>query len=657
MKHGKVIIGCNLETKELEKDLSKSKRDLEKFEAEEKKLLSTKEKLELEIEIDESKLIQSENKIEKLKRKINETKVGTPEYERMTEKLDEMITKNEFDNKKLALKEKKLKNINTLLTENKNNQQRLNTEISEMEKKLKLPSVNIDKINNGLSQTLKKVARWGLALFGIRTAYNAIRGAMSTLSQYDTQMADNIEYIRYSLASSLQPVIQTILNLVVRLLQYINYIAKAWTGKNLFKTADAFKSAQKSASGVAKSAKEINKQLAGFDEMNVLSDTSSGGAGGGGADITAPNIDLTGMQGEVPEWLKWIVDNKDLILSIFAGVAAGLLAWKLGLSGIKSLGIGLAIAGVIYAIQSIIKYLQDPSFENFGKIITGIGVAVAGVAIIFGAWPVAIAGAMVAIIGIIISNWEKIKTFLQNGIEWLKTSGKDILNWLFGDFLNPLYDAFVNNLQLILNFFDTTFTNAKKILDNIIEFVKNVFAGNWKGAWENIKNIFFAIFDTIKNYFFTVFGIIKNTVVGIAGTVGNILAGVFKAVVNGVMGAIESILNSPIRAVNRLIGVINKVPGINLGTLSTFKLPRLAKGGIINQPGRGVPIGYGQAIGGENKMEGVIPLTDSQQMQLLGQSIGKYVNINLTNITKLDNRQIAKEQRRINAQSDFAFNR
>ena len=602
---GKVVIGTELDTKSFDAQIKQVERELDL----------------LERSADESSIPKQFRRSEEEANKLN------AEIEKTRNKLGDLRKKQlELENK----------NINT-------NWQNI--------------SGIINNVNGGLSDTVKKVARWGLALFGIRTAYNAIRGAMSTLSQYDTQMADNIEYIRYALASSLQPVIQTILNLVVRLLQYINYIAKAWTGKNLFKTADAFKSAQKSASGVAKSAKEINKQLAGFDEMNVLSDTSSSGAGGGGADISAPNIDLTGMQGEVPQWLKWIVDNKDLILSIFAGVAAGLLAWKLGLSGIQSLGIGLAIAGVIYAIQSIIEYLQDPSWENFGKIITGIGVAVAGVAIIFGAWPVAIAGAMVAIIGIIISNWEKIKTFLQNGIEWLKTSGKDILNWLFGDFLNPLYDAFVNNLQLILNFFDTTFTNAKKILDNIIEFVKNVFAGNWKGAWENIKNIFFAIFDIIKSYFFTVFGIIKNTVVGIAGTVGNILAGVFKAVVNGVMGAIESILNSPIRAVNRLIGVINKVPGINLGTLSTFKLPRLAKGGIINQPGRGIPVGYGQAVGGERGQEGVLPLTDSQQMELLGQSIGKYVNINLTNITKLDNRQIAKEQRRINAQSDFAFNR
>ena len=600
---GKVVIGTELDTKSFDAQIKQVERELDL----------------LERSADESSIPKQFRRSEEEANKLN------AEIEKTRNKLSDLRKKQlELENK----------NINT-------NWQNI--------------SGIINNVNGGLSDTVKKVARWGLALFGIRTVYNAIRGAMGILSQYDTQMADNIEYIRYALASLLQPVIQTILNLVVRLLQYINYIAKAWTGKNLFKTADAFKSAQKSASGVAKSAKEINKQLAGFDEMNVLSDTSSSGAGGGGADITAPNIDLTGMQGEVPQWLKWIVDNKDLILSVMSGVAAGLLAWKLGLSGIQSLGIGLAIAGIVYTIESIMAYLQDPSWENFGKIITGIGLAIAGVAIIFGAWPVAIAGAIVAVIGIIVSNWEKIKTFLQNGIEWLKTSGKGILNWLFGDFLDPLYNAFVNNLQLILNFFDTTFTNAKKILDNIIAFIKNVFTGNWKGAWENIKNIFFAIFDTIKNYFFTVFGIIKNTVVGIAGTVGNILAGVFKAVVNGVMGAIESILNSPIRAVNRLIGTINEVPGINLRKLSTFKLPRLAKGGIINQPGRGIPVG--NAIGGERGQEGVIPLTDSQQMELLGQSIGKYVNINLTNITKLDNRQIAKEQRKINAQNDFAFNR
>ena len=94
-------------------------------------------------------------------------------------------------------------------------------------------------------------------------------------------------------------------------------------------------------------------------------------------------------------------------------------------------------------------------------------------------------------------------------------------------------------------------------------------------------------------------------------------------------------------------------PGLSFA--NTLKKFKFAKGGIINMPGRGVPLL--NAVGGEKGQEGIVPLTDSQQMELLGHAIGKYVNINLTNITKLDNRQIAKEQRKINAQNDFAFNR
>lgn len=653
MEQGKVIIGCRLDSKQLEKDLKYSEKELQKYEKEAEKLTEAKAKIDIDLQ-----------EYEKQKQLIQASTDETLKLAQTEEQVKNVLSleKAELDGlmQKYSAQIQKAEELKNKIENNTISQTMLNDKIKETSQKLKQVKGfeniknRIEDVNKGLTQTIKKVAKWGLALFGIRSVYNAIRGAMSTLSQYDTQMASNIEYIRYALASSLQPVIQTILNLVVKLLQYINYIYKAWfkTNKDLFASGDAFKNAQKGAKGLNK---ELQKTTASFDEMNVLSDTSSGG--GGGADITAPNIDLTGMQGEVPKWLKWIADNKDVILAVMTGVAAGLLAWELGLSGIQSLGIGLAVAGIILAIQGILDYLEDPSWENFGKIITGIGLAVAGVAIIFGAWPVAVAGAIIAVLGIIISNWDKLKEIFQNGIDWLKTKGRDLFEKIFGGFLTPLYDAFVNNLQLLLNFFDTVFTNIKKIFDNIIGFIKNVFAGNWKGAWENIKNIFISIFDIIKSYFSTVFNWIKNLVVGVAKTVGNILASAFKAVVNGVMWAIENILNSPIRAVNSLIGVINKIPGINLGKLSTFKLPRLAKGGIINQPGRGVPVGYGQAIGGENKMEGVIPLTDSQQMELLGQSIGKYVNINLTNITKLDNRQIAKEQRRINAQNDFAFNR
>ena len=167
------------------------------------------------------------------------------------------------------------------------------------------------------------------------------------------------------------------------------------------------------------------------------------------------------------------------------------------------------------------------------------------------------------------------------------------------------------------------------------------------------RNLAGSFTGTLLGVFPKIVGLFKK--IGIK--VGDAISGAFKAVINGVLKAIENILNFPIKSINKLINVINKVPGINLGTLPTFKLPRLAKGGIINQPGRGVPIGYGQAIGGENRAEGVIPLTDSQQMQLLGEAIGRYVTINANITNTMNGRVISRELQKVNNTNDFAFNR
>ena len=225
---------------------------------------------------------------------------------------------------------------------------------------------------------------------------------------------------------------------------------------------------------------------------------------------------------------------------------------------------------------------------------------------------------------------------------------------MFGDTIGNIYDITVKDLQLILNWFDMTFNNIKQILDGIIQFVKGVFTGNWQQAWEGVRKIFGGIFDWIKNTFFTLIDIAWNGLSNFASTIGNVVASIFKNIVNGVLRTIENVLNSPIRTINRLIGVINAVPGINLNTLPTFNLPRLKTGGIINMPNKGTMLG--SAIGGESGREGVIPLTDQQAMAELGAEIGRNVVVNLTNITKVGNRQIAREIKQINAEQEFAFN-
>lgn len=490
-----------------------------------------------------------------------------------------------------------------------------------------------DSVGNSVSSSIKHIGRLALGVLSVASAYRLMSSASSTLGQYDKQYATNLEYIRYLLAQVLAPALKYIVNLAGTLLSYLNYIAQAWFNVTLFskKSAKNFANAQGSTSKIKK-----DLQSTPFDEMNILQDTSSSGGGGG----VEPSIDPSMLAGEVPDWLQFIVDHKDEILAVMAGVAVGLELWKLGLEGIKALGIGVAVAGLVYAIQSLIEYLNDPTFENFGKILQGIGVAVAGLVLVISGPAgliVGIVGGIVLLWGTIVKYWEQIRSFLQGGIDWLKGKS-DWIREMFGDTIGDMYDNAVQGLQEILNWFDSTFKGIKANFDEIISFVKNVFAGNWQGVWQNIKNIFSNIWESIKNTAKTMFRLIGRMAVNVGTTVGATISGAFKAVVNGVLWAIENILNKPIRTINSLVGIINKVPGINLGYLPTFNLPRLAKGTILNAPGRGVPVAGGTALAGEAGREAYLPLSDTQLLEELGSTIGKYITIN-ANITNTMNRK------------------
>ena len=512
----------------------------------------------------------------------------------------------------------------------------------------KQPSNLIDWVKNFGRETeknIKKVSRWALALIGIRGVVSLISRSLNTLSQYDDQLATDVKYLQFAIATTLKPVIEYLVQLAFKLMSYIGYIAKAWFGVSIFANASA-----EAMNKTAKSAKDVKKQLAGFDEMNVLSSNSNDS----GASATLPTMDLSQQNIEPPKWLVWIGKHGKEIASIIAGIATALVLLKAGVGPIMALGIGVAVAGIVYAVASLLDYLKEPTWENFGKIITGIGITVAGIAIAFGAWPVAVAGAIVAVLGIIIKNWEKIKEFLQGGIDWLANKS-DWVREMLGDQVGDVYDNIINALQLVLDGFNNAFTGIKTIFDGLITFIKGVFTGNWEQAWEGVKQIFAGIFQTIFGFAQIIFGKIMAIAGSISLVIGQTISDLFKGVVNITIGAIERILNKPISAINGIIKAGNKIPGVNISYLTPVKLPRLAKGGIINMPGRGV--NYGGANIAEQRPEGVIPLSDSQQMSLLGEAIGKYITINANITNTMNGRVISRELRKVQSDSDFAFNK
>ena len=528
-----------------------------------------------------------------------DTKSFQAQISQLEDKLDTLTKEYEVALKDADFPEEELQKYQVEIEKTSNKIQDLRDRQAQLDK------IDFKNVGKSMKDIVKSAARWGLAIFGVRSAFTAVRNAMNTITQQDKQLANDIQFIKTALAYTLEPIIRAVVSLMKTLTQYVAFVVKAWTGR------DIFASARKNLKEGAKSAKEINKSMAGFDEAQTLQKQGNGSGGAGGIS----NIGQL-SQGEIPSWLQWIADHKDEVIAGLIGIAGGLVAIQLGLSPLMGLGLGIALAGIVYSIEKIIEFINDPSFETFIEICEGIAVAVGGVALAFGAWPVVVG----AVLGLVILELTK---HYDTIIGWFDK----IYNWIEGPFYKKIKEVFGPFAELIMapfriaigwakGYFESFFGGIKKIVNGIVKLFKGDFKGGIKEAFSGLKDILLAPFN-----------------------------------------AMISALNNLIKGINKIsIDIPDWVPTYG-GKKWGFKIPtipKLAKGGIVNMPGRGVPVGG--ALAGERSMEGVIPLSDSQQMALIGEAIGRYITINLTNITKLDSRQLAKEIRKVMAENDFATN-
>lgn len=730
MADGWITIGTELATDKFDKQIVELEKKIQK--EENKKLI-----IETQLSNQEQELITARKRVdeladayEKLKQvqKAIDTGKATPQQFMMASELqntygtlDKIGTS--FDralDKQIAIEQR--------IEKTKNQYSEINQKVEEYKQKINSINIqkqktdvdrlkgSIDKVGSSLNKSVKTAGKLALGIFGIRSAYLALRRASSDLANYDEQYATNLEYIRFALTQAIAPVLRYIVNLAATLLGYINAIAQAWFGVNLFAngSVEAFNKMKKNASGVGKAVKEIKKQLLGFDEINVLTDQSDTGTSAGAGGI-APNFDLSGIQGDRPEWLQWIIDNKDTAIRALEGIGTALLSIKFGLGGIKGIGLFLIIDGIRQFIEDINDFTNNPTVQKFGEILQDIGEALIGIGIVLGGtfgMVTAIVGQIFTIVGGTITyiknlidffndpSWEKWIETWRSGIramgivgivaDWLIDlivnnvfGGWDeitklletVVTWIYTnvikpiqDFFQPLIDFVVSSVTNLWNsikgILDIAWQNIKVVIDNVKQIftvlwdnLKRIFApvaeffGNIFGqAFERIKNVF----NSITSFFSGIWSKIVNIFAPIGQKIGEIVGGAFKTVINGILSKVENVLNTPIRAINKLTSVINQVPGINLGYLSTFSLPRLKTGGIINMPNTGTMIGG--AIAGESGREGVVPLTDRQAMEELGRTIGKYITVNANITNTMNGRVISRELKQVQSEQNFAYN-
>lgn len=292
------------------------------------------------------------------------TKKYEPQLEKINKKSDYVKAANE------------LSAIEKQLEINKAKQDSWNTKVDDLNAKLKNAEErkesekNITNINKGITRTIKKVGALVAAVFGLRTAYSAVRNAANILSQYNKQIGTDMEYIRYALATAFQPIVEKIISLVYKLLSLINSIARSWFNIDLFGKASI-----KNFNSANNSAKKLKKTLAGFDEINQLSDNTDESKGTPSVDLSKSADKIKEIQ--MPKWFETIKKNwKPILIGLLAilGVIALISKSKLGKVGTSFTGFfngigkatsAIAILGGLAIVIKSITGLID-TFSNSG---------------------------------------------------------------------------------------------------------------------------------------------------------------------------------------------------------------------------------------------------------------------------------------------------
>lgn len=262
---------------------------------------------------------------------------------------------------------------------------------------------------------------------------------------------------------------------------------------------------------------------------------------------------------------KWISEHRTLILALAAGIASATVAFKTMKTA----------ATAIKAVKELKTVWEAASkggatLANASKLLTVKFLAISA------------AIAVAVAIGVLIyKNWDKIKAkAVELGAKISEVWGN--IKTGVSEAVANLVSAFQSNFPLLSAYLSGWWEsvsaareNVKAIFANIIDFVQNVFAGNWSAAWDNIVAIFGNAFGMIVN--------------------------LAKAPINGVISAINWVLEK-INSISVTIpdwvpGVGGKTMGFNIPTI-----PALAAGGIATAPTLA-------QIGEGGEPEAVLPLS------------------------------------------------
>ncbi len=557
-----------------------------------------------------------------------------------------------------------------------------------------------DHMGDGIKKAIATMSKYTIAIFGARSAFYAIKSSIGLAVSENEKLNNTVTAMKGVLAHALSPAIERVVYYIQYGLAYLNLFIKTLTGVDLVAqyNAKALKKQAEATKETAKATKDAKNQLAGFDEKNMLTSPSDNTAKKENPAATLDLPDVSG--GKFEQICETIKKNLGDILA-FAGGAMIAVGLVLLVCGQIPMGIAAILAGIALTAAAIgnsdamtdkvgtmlntILLIAGGALLALGLILCttpafklGIALIAVGAASLVSALVMkadelpnetqrmlmiimGIAGAAMLALGVILCLTT---AMIPLGIALIAFGAASLVATavLAADKLPTDIRTFIMAI--------TAIASAAMLVLGIILCATGVHvtlgvALIAAGA-AGLVTIASLNTDVVKNWVSDAWNSVKNfwnTHIGKYFT-KQWWKSKLDALPDGLKLAINTAISIVERGVNFIVGKINSisftvpswVPGIG-GSVVGFNLPyvsipRLARGGIVNNPGRGQHI-----IAGEAGAEAVLPLENNTEwMNILAEKIAERISIPIVNKFYVDSKEVATSYNKNQERFTFATN-
>ena len=302
----------------------------------------------------------------------------------------------------------------------------------------------------------------------------------------------------------------------------------------------------------------------------------------------------------------------------------------------------IIIETVISMMPSLVRQIAVALIQNFPTLLAGaiklFMAIVAAIPQVAGAVLKAIPQIIVAIFKGLYALPEQLREFFTFAWNGIKSVFADVRDW-FG---NKFQEA-RQKINEKFNDIGTYFRGKWNAITSAFGNVSGWFRDRFQEAYNNITRIF----SKLGGFFGGLWDTIRDRFSSLGTKIGDSISGAVRSGINGLMSRVGNIVNKFIGTLNGAIGMINEIPGVSVGKISSINVPHLYRGTVLKKGQVGLLEGSGA--------EAVVPLDQNKYWvkrvasDLKAQLFDATDNFNLGNIINaLKGNLSSKETKNIN---------